>query len=496
MSARKPSPRSSAKAKLEPIDWHELANDAVLNGNMSTLYHRPASEDFTSYASDAALQEIERRSARPTTGTKSIPTVGTEPTVGINPISPSAFGATTEPIPSPEVDALIPGPTVGTEPIDLQANAPRTHSRRMPNRAISATSKAAPFSVEESDTPTVGRRPTVGPKKRGRKSIRDVQDALTLAGQILYKAMYGAPDGARAKTCTKGYRQLAAETHLDKDTVRDLIVDLKDKGIVSEVGTYNADTRTAKTYEVLSYKAILQLWREAGILFVIPGRKPQFCNALGEPLFFRPTGGREATGSLELTRDAGPTAAMAQIDVLLTPRIQFETDPAGASVTDLVEGLQQILGGSIDQQAADRLLHGCRSQAPDCTIPEILEFAWSKAFLCRSGRITNPIGFLITQVPKHFEGEAFRTYRQAKRKQLEAAAVAAAQEEERRLEHEREIAEFQERYEQRVAITEKFRTGQGIDLKELERSPEADEAVKDWARRMLKLGHRFQPKYD
>ena len=101
--------------------------------------------------------------------------------------------------------------------------------------------------------------------------------------------MYGIPDGAKSKSCTKGYRQLGAETHLDKDTVRDLISEFKEKGIVRETGTYDPDTRSAKTYEVLSYKAILQLWRDAGLAFVTTGRqRPMFCTAHGEPLSFKP----------------------------------------------------------------------------------------------------------------------------------------------------------------------------------------------------------------
>ena len=68
----------------------------------------------------------------------------------------------------------------------------------------------------------------------------------------------------RPVECAKGYRQLAAETHLDKDTVRDLIADFKAKGMVREIGGYNPDTRSPKTYEVLSSQAILKMWREAG----------------------------------------------------------------------------------------------------------------------------------------------------------------------------------------------------------------------------------------
>jgi hypothetical protein len=124
------------------------------------------------------------------------------------------------------------------------------------------------------------------------KPIRDVYDALTLAGQILYKAMYGPPlEGTAPRHCAKGYRQLAAETHLDKDTVRDLIAGFKGMGMVREIGSYNPDTRSSKTYEVLSNQAILQMWREAGLFFVTSGRqRPEFCSPQGQPQPFLPPG--------------------------------------------------------------------------------------------------------------------------------------------------------------------------------------------------------------
>lgn len=61
MRTLKQSRRKSGANKLEPIDWHEFANDAVLNGNMSTLYRRPPTEDSTGYASPEALAEIDKR---------------------------------------------------------------------------------------------------------------------------------------------------------------------------------------------------------------------------------------------------------------------------------------------------------------------------------------------------------------------------------------------------------------------------------------------------
>jgi hypothetical protein len=163
-----PKPRRKTGAhKLEPIDWHEFANDAVLNGNMSTLFHRPPTEDPSAYASPEALVEIEKRAQR----------------------------AVTSP-PEPPASAEAAAPTVGIQP------------------AASAQPVLVP--VEEPG------------KSRKVKPIRAVNDALTLAGQALYQAMYGT-EGAEARHCTKGYRQLAAESGLDKDTVRDLIVEFKDQ---------------------------------------------------------------------------------------------------------------------------------------------------------------------------------------------------------------------------------------------------------------------------
>jgi len=200
----KPNRRKPDTKKLDPIDWREYANDAVLNGNMSTLFHRPPTEDPTAYASPEALLEIEKRTGRP---------VGSAPAAGILP---------------------------ALEPVTLD-------------------------------------------KPRKVKPIRKIQDALTLAGQVLYQAMYGPGEDSAPRQCAKGYRQLAAETHLDKDTVRDLIADFKEKGILREIGGYNPDTRSSKTYEVLSGPAVIELWKEAGFSFVTAGRqRPEFCTPQGQ----------------------------------------------------------------------------------------------------------------------------------------------------------------------------------------------------------------------
>src|SRR5262249_18663096 len=239
MDMPKPSRRKTSAKQLEPIDWREFANDAVLKGNMSTLYRRPATEDPSAYASQEALLEISKRNplpeqppGEPTEGLRHDPSESPVDSAAPTPRTPTV-GAIPTVSPTPTVGFA---PTVGTEHavgpaatvVYAPANPeqePNTRPLKTP-RAPRVTIPTVPTLPTVGTTPTVGIAPAVGPPpivKQKIKAIRHVHDALTLAGQVLYKAMYGAADGSMIKSCTKGYRQLAAETHLDKDTVRDLI---------------------------------------------------------------------------------------------------------------------------------------------------------------------------------------------------------------------------------------------------------------------------------
>lgn len=62
-----------------------------------------------------------------------------------------------------------------------------------------------------------------------------------------------------------------------------------------------------------------------------------------------------------------------------------------------------------------RLITECRRRAPDATVEEISEFVQQKAaFAMRNPQIRNPSGFLITPVPRCFEGESFQIFRKSR----------------------------------------------------------------------------------
>src|SRR5664280_2816300 len=138
MSTPKQRRRNIGANRLEPIDWHEFANDAVLNGNMSTLYNRPPSEESAVYASPEALVEIKKRIGRPA---ESAVVVG--------------FDATFLSVDKPTVGG---GPTVGTS----KKRGKKSIHATIPTVGAEQEFPVPPVAVVSVDIPTVGVEPTVG----------------------------------------------------------------------------------------------------------------------------------------------------------------------------------------------------------------------------------------------------------------------------------------------------------------------------------------------
>jgi hypothetical protein len=68
--------------------------------------------------------------------------------------------------------------------------------------------------------------------------------------------------------------------------------------------------------------------------------------------------------------------------------------------------------GTVDDDVLQSLTASCKQAAPDCTDDEIVHFISEKGAMVRAGRINNPIGFLLTAVPKCFSGDTFRLFRE------------------------------------------------------------------------------------
>lgn len=104
------------------------------------------------------------------------------------------------------------------------------------------------------------------------------------------------------------------------------------------------------------------------------------------------------------------------------PTTEATTTGAKPSLKRVAEALREF--GKPDQDAVVQLIRSCRREAPDCTEEEIIHFVQAKGRLLKNGSIQNPIGFLLTSVPKCFAGESFHEFRK-EREHGEAAAPPA-----------------------------------------------------------------------
>lgn len=84
---------------------------------------------------------------------------------------------------------------------------------------------------------------------------------------------------------------------------------------------------------------------------------------------------------------------------------------------ELAKGLREILP-LLDDKAIQQVWMECRGMAPDCTVQEVVNFAWEKAPAIK--KADNPTGLLIHSVPQLCSPTILAAYRQRQQDQEEA----------------------------------------------------------------------------
>jgi hypothetical protein len=190
------------------------------------------------------------------------------------------------------------------------------------------------------------------------------------------------------------------------------------------------------TYLIYNFTAILQRRRNAGFTHCIRSRGVVFVDPnTGRPLTTSThiksgtpdSGVSEVLGVPESNTKGAPGPNGSGVPKT-GPHIDrnkpsHQTDQQTASTfseppADLTTGLRHFTP-LFDDQAVTILWTECRARAGDCTVEEILHFAERKVGMFRTGKIQNPVGFLLAVVPKCFEGEAFLNFREEARKEEE-----------------------------------------------------------------------------
>jgi uncharacterized protein YjbI with pentapeptide repeats len=250
----------------------------------------------------------------------------------------------------------------------------------------------------------------------------DAQDAHTRTEEVLRSYMWVSGTqlcGESDRFLQASILDLARGASLGESTVRRNLADLKSKlAIHIEVAFGYGQIKTR--YRILSFKNLNQKRREAGLLWVIRRTtavslmtEEELCHEIfsltGVNLMGVNLSQLEYLTPANLTALRGVNVAN-MTAVNLNPYPYKETTTSNNKITSssdistLANALEHIVRNNVDFNATRRIWTACIERAPDCTLEEIIEQAWSKAALCRSGRITNPIGFLIEAIPRMFEG--------------------------------------------------------------------------------------------
>lgn len=376
------------------------------------------------------------------------PTVGDLPTVGVltlnTPDHPAVVTSTDSDASAladnnPLTPTVAVSPTVGQLPTVGVSPTVGVHNTKKPahstvDTSIPSVNNALPENPPPTPTVGVNKKQNTGtswvdkdgvPHEAARvQRVNIAQQSMTLGEERFYQALWHAreSDGvvreaAHSKIFSMGYDRLSRLVRLDEKSIRQLIPRLIAKKILELLAGENSSTRIGKTYRIFSYEEILERQRAAAMYFVAKrGRavefvwneeqKPPQTPTVGESpsVGISPTGtvGESPTGTVGVT----PTP----LDTLL------DTSLSQSSSSSVARALSEY--AAADDDAVRAIIANSRRMAPDATFDEIVHFIHEKGRVVRSGKIANPLAFLIVYVPKCFQPEMLRMHREKARAEL------------------------------------------------------------------------------
>ena len=281
------------------------------------------------------------------------------------------------------------------------------------------------------------------------KRIRLAQDVLSPAEESVYDTLWGVKSTPAFKEERESYRIVQAgydflmkRTRLSKKTIQRIVDRLMDKGFIAIEKPADIYLRTSTVYRVFAYRAVLDRQAQKGRFHVAkigPGfvyvrevadpRSQPGLNLSTVVASIPSTGGgfgqsteRTAAPPTEDEEDTTTVVAAAtnlrQGREVSTPSSHDGSQPGGRAmappttdageVRELRVMLERYLG-FIDDDATRQLLHQCRLRATDCRLEEIAYFVSHKMRTVNG--IHNPVGFILTAVPRHFENNGHSSVR-------------------------------------------------------------------------------------
>lgn len=355
--------RSRPKRKLEPISIEELAGTTGMSGFCSFLTRDNS-------VPVPALDQLETSAPdKPAADADALTRPAPERTApaSLSPVAPAP-----DPPASPATAPETPAPVFS---LDIVASAPDTNAV-----VESAPQDGAPDS-------RFRRRPRI-------REALTVQDGHSLAEQAVYESMYaaGKPYRDESRILTIGLRTLAELSRMAYSNCKANVRSLVAKLAIDELPGFSYTD--GRTYIVQGPREILRRRQAAGLTHVLRTRGVAFV----EPQPGAPKSGAPDSSAPEVT--APPNLESSAPDSIL-------------------EALRR-LDPEADSAAATALWRRCREVEPAASVEDVLYFVQLKA---GKSRAPMPLGFLLSAVPRCFQGEIYAQHRRRQRDRRFAADI-------------------------------------------------------------------------
>ena len=271
------------------------------------------------------------------------------------------------------------------------------------------------------------------------KRIRLAQDVINSAEESVYDTLWNAKLVAAdesSRLVQAGYDYLVKRTRLSRKTIQRIVAKLLEKDFIEVDTRADIYQRSATVYRVYSYKSVLDRNVKKGRLHVAK-MGPGFSYA--RPLQASEIPQNEAVDltTVDTTRVTAivsehqatvvkpATVTVAKTDrptVVKMSSHLLDAITLDRSSSSAAPEIRAALGdyGPVDDDVAQQLVAACRSYAPDCTLDEVVHFVHEKGKYIqrRDTRVHNPLGFLLTAVPKCFSGQSLADLRAQRSREL------------------------------------------------------------------------------
>jgi len=250
------------------------------------------------------------------------------------------------------------------------------------------------------------------------KRIRLAQDVLNPAEEAVYDTLWGFRGGPRDerenyRIAQAGYDYLMKRTRLSKKTVQRIVSRLIDKGFIAIDKAADIYQRTSTVYRVFTYRAVLDHQVQQGRFHVAKiGPGFVYVREMAPPANLSTVVESNMTTGVSATTVTGVKSDLSTVVSATTIKIEHnlleQSSSSSSDIREMKACLEQYLG-PVDDDATRQLLALCRRRAPDCTVEEISYFVGYK--MRSVNGIHNPVGFILTAVPRHFENNAHSSVR-------------------------------------------------------------------------------------